>query len=263
MDNIEALVLGLVQAATEFLPVSSSGHLRLGEHLLGQTGSNLLFDVVLHVGTLLAVVWVFRARLMDLVLGVLMAFKTRRSNPFARMAGLIVLATIPTGLIGVLLGDWLDGLIDSPWKVGLVLIVNGFILFATRWARPAGADIDWRKALLVGTVQGLAVTRGISRSGSTIAAAMFAGVGRDTAAQFSFLLSIPAILGALVLELDLHQLTSGPGGVTPYVVGLVVSGVAGAAFLKLLLWIVRGGKLYRFAYYCWALGLAAVLWEVA
>lgn len=271
------MLLGALQGVTEFLPISSSGHLRLGQLLLGIKEPALLFDIILHVGTLLAVVAVLHRDIGRLVVGSLRGLRLLAAGeraaawaiPELRWAVFIVLATIPTGLLGVGLGHAFDAAINTPARVGAVLILNGLILFATRWATARAArpdatprELSWKVALLVGVVQGLAVLRGISRSGSTIAAALFAGVQREQAARFSFLLSIPAILGALVLELKPDVLAGGDIGLGTYGAGLVVSALTGVACLKLLLYVVQQRRLHHFAYYCWALGLAAVLWEV-
>ncbi len=277
MESWEAALLGAVQGATEFLPISSSGHLRLGALLLGLKEPSLLFDIILHVGTLLAVVAVLRHDIVRLVLGSLRGLRLLAAGergrawaiPELRWAAFIVVGTIPTGLLGVGLGHTLDGALNTPGRVGAVLILNGFVLLATRWAarRAARADrpprpLSWKVALLVGTAQGLAVARGISRSGSTIAAALFASVERKDAARFSFLLSIPAILGALVLELKPEAFAQGGVGAGAYAIGLLVSAGVGVLCLRFLLYVVQHQRLHHFAWYCWAVGLAAILWEV-
>jgi len=274
VESWKAVLLGAVQGATEFLPISSSGHLRLGEIALGLKEPALLFDIVLHVGTLLAVLGVLRAPAWRLIRAALRALplllrgqvRAAWDDLDFRWVVFICLATVPTGLVGVLLGDLLDTAIDSPQAVGGMLLLNGALLYSARFVPTALAGsrpLDLPRALVVGVVQGLAVTRGISRSGSTISVALWLGVPRDDAAQFSFLLSVPAILGALVLELDPQQLTAGSIGPLAYALGFVAAALVGVLCLRLLLNLVRRGGFHHFAWYCWALGLAALIWGIA
>ncbi len=288
MTVIDAIILGTIQGLTEFLPVSSSGHLTLGQAVLGWSEPNLLFDIVVHAGTLVAVVGVFRADVLRTATGALRALRgtvTGRGvaawtdDAGAWLALLVVIATVPTGLIGVLLGERLSLATASPRAVGVVLIANGFLLLATRWmggsARADGAELaeateaggagkagptrgrQIARALLIGAGQGLAVLRGLSRSGTTIALGMMAKLDRDEAARFSFLLSIPAIVGALVLEFDVDALAAG-GGLGVYGIGFVVSAGVGWLALELLLAVVRRGALHFFAPYCWLVGIVSV-----
>jgi len=248
-------VLGLLQGITEFLPVSSSGHLVLAQALWGLGEPDLLFDVVVHVGTLLAVAVVFRSELWSLWRGLM-----GRDPAGRRLLGLVILGSIPTAMIGLAAKDWFESLFASPAAVGLALLATGGLLMVTRWA-PAGRrgleQMGWGRAVLVGLAQGLAITPGLSRSGTTIAVGLLLGLERRLAARFSFVLSVPAIVGALVLELaDL------PAGrevaLGPLVAGGVVAAVSGYLALRLLLSLVQHGRLHWFAWYCWALGLAAL-----
>lgn len=278
---VESGVLGLVQALTEFLPVSSSGHLRLGHAWLGYEGSHdLLFDIVLHLGTLVAVVLVYRARVGALLASVFRGLpalaggwkKALIEHEGLRYLALLVLATLPTGVLGILLKDVVDSDGFGVPQVGGLLLLNGCILAVSR-KFPGTEDgrsehplavggIGPREALLIGIAQGLAVLPGISRSGSTIVTALVLGANRMKAAEFSFFLSIPAILGAVVLEFDAEAIASGSGGAAPYVVGALVSAGAGVIALLLLLGVVRAAKLHAFAVYCWALGVAAIVWSL-
>jgi undecaprenyl-diphosphatase len=284
MNAVDAAVLGTIQALTEFLPVSSSGHLRLGSAFLGlEEGHDLLFDIVLHLGTLLAVVGVYRKRigflladvfrhLGDLRYGVLGWLERSEGT---RYAMLVVLATLPTGVIGVLMKSVISGDSIGVRAVGGLLLVNAVLLAVSKRfpgaeapSDPKGIDaqrpysvggIGPREALLIGIMQGLAVLPGISRSGATIVTALALGAWRMKAAEFSFLLSIPAILGATLVEFDLDAIAAASGGVQVYLLGAVVSAAVGVLALLGLLRLLRSAQFHHFAWYCALVGLAALL----
>ena len=284
---LKAALLGLIQALTEFLPVSSSGHLRIANAMLGfEADHDLLFDIVLHVGTLLAVVLVYHQRILFLLGGVARGLAGVAKNGLSavreheglRYLVLIIIATIPTGIMGVLLSDVMDSEFFSTPVVGGLLLLNGVILRVSKRFSDASegrsengdgssgtgawsiGGIGPREALLIGIAQGIAVCPGISRSGSTIVCALALGAPRMKAAEFSFFLSIPAILGAVVLMLDFDAISaSGHAGV--YLVGAAVSAGVGVLALRLLLGVVRAAQLHRFAWYCWALDVVAIAWS--
>ena len=269
IDWLEALVLGVVQGATEYLPVSSSGHLVIAQHLFGLEEPALFFDIVLHLGTLVAVVWYYRKDLAKLVMETGAGLRdllsghswreTLEARPEFRFALLIVLGTLPTAVIGIAFEDTFERLYGSVRLVGLMLILTGSVLLLTRVARGGGRNatqLRWSDTLIIGFVQGMAITPGISRSGVTIAAALLLGIERETAARFSFLLSIPSILGALLLRLD----GAGDGvGTTALVLGFGAAVLTGYACLALLVRLVKKGRLSWFAPYCFALGLLALV----
>jgi undecaprenyl-diphosphatase len=267
---LDAGLLGVVQGGTEFLPISSSGHLRLGELLLEAKPPSLFFDVALHVGTLLATLLVFRGDIARL-------FGELRPAPGeswlgtrgARHLALLILGSLPTAVIGLLLEPLVEGSAITPSLVGALLLVNGAVLLSTR-ARKGHTDADeatqdageWRispaLALLIGVAQGLAVLPGISRSGATIATALWFGVRSRTAAVFSFLLSIPAIAGALLLKAaDVD--TSDTAQLRAALIGALVAAVVGVACLRILLGVLRRARFHHFAWYCFALGGLALL----
>ena len=278
MDLLAAILLGLVQGATEFLPVSSSGHLKLGEALLGTAEPDLLFDIVLHVGTLVAVCAVYRADILGVVSGCWKAARAvsrgegldgALAPEGARLALLVILASIPTAFIGLALKKSLPDI--TPTAVGALLIVNAAVLVVSKtqprgWLVPRTRLALWRigiaGALAIGVIQGIAVLPGLSRSGLTITAALLVGVIRVDAARFSFLLSIPAILGALVLEFD-PKLFSDAQGVRlfQYGVGALVAAVSGYLCLRLLIRLLRRAAFHHFAWYCVAVGLTAIVWD--
>ena len=273
MNFLKAIILGLVQGLTEFLPVSSSGHLVLGQHLFGFREPEILFDVILHMGTLVAVILVFYREIWSLLLEFFRLPKTLtqdggaktawRERPFFRLMLLIIVGLIPTGLMGVLLKDVFESLFASTLAVGIALLITGCVLFLTSRAPASGRDISGfktRDALAVGIAQGLAITPGISRSGMTISTGLFLGLDRELAAKYSFLLSVPAILGALILEIK--DGLSGSFGPAELAAGFIAALVSGYLALVLLLRLVRKGRLHYFAYYCWCIGLAALVWSL-
>lgn len=270
MNTVEAIVLGVIQGLTEFLPVSSSGHLVLFQNLFGLKEPELLFDICLHVGTLAAVMIVFYRDILEILTALVQIPWRMRSaggfirlcqiDPAMRMALLIVIGSIPTAIIGLLFKEITDQLFGSTLIVGGMLIITGTLLWLTRRIRGEGrpvATTTLKDALIIGIVQGLAILPGISRSGSTISTALFLGVDRKLAGRYSFLLSIPAIVGALVLGLDAPELqTTIPLGTI--VAGSVVSALVGWLALVILLRVVDRGQLHRFAPYCWIVGIVTL-----
>lgn len=271
MEMYQGIVLGTLQGLTEFLPVSSSGHLVLGQIFFGITESQLIFDISLHVGTLLAILVVYFSDIRSILASVLGFFLTAVSgkpvkhlfheDPHLRMAGLILIGSVPTAVIGLFLKEFEAVLFSSAFLVGFMLILTGTLLWVSRThytAKPRGDGFGIKKAVFIGTVQGLAVMPGISRSGSTIAAGMMAGLDRDTAARFSFLLSVPAIMGAEVLGLkDIMAQGLSIDLVTIY--GTIAAFITGLIALKILLRLVHSGRFHFFAPYCWLVGVLAIL----
>jgi len=265
MSYAEAVGLGLLQALTEFLPVSSSGHLVLAQQLLGGVGaSELLYDVMLHLATTLAIVAYFHHDLAALLRGALRPGGAGR-GPYAgrerRILGFILLASLPTAILGLVIKSTLLETVTRPDVVGLMLLATGVLLWAGRGreSRRAVREMRPSDALAVGAVQGLAVLPGVSRSGSTITAGVLLGLDRELAARFSFLVAIPAVLGAAGLEaLDVLSGTLPPIG--PFLAGMAVASVAGYLSIGLILWMVRQDRLHLFALYLWPLGAAAILW---
>uniref|UniRef100_A0A832EA54 Undecaprenyl-diphosphatase n=1 Tax=Desulfacinum infernum TaxID=35837 RepID=A0A832EA54_9BACT len=266
MDTLSAVGLGVLQGLTEFLPVSSSGHLVIGQHLLGWQEPNLFFDVCLHVGTFLAVVVVFRRDIALLVHGGLgWLRRPLGGNPYdrdesRRLFELVLFGTIPTVIIGFAFKDVFESLFASVRAVGFSLLITGTLLWLTRRTasfRGWGPfDIRFRHAVLVGIAQALAITPGISRSGTTIAVALFLGFQREWAGRFSFLLFVPAVMGAITLELV--KLRGVPDPFWPVVWGTAAAAVTGYVALRFLLAVVRHGRFHVFAPYCWALGIVCL-----
>ncbi|MCA9753939.1 MAG: undecaprenyl-diphosphate phosphatase [Gemmatimonadetes bacterium] len=257
-----AALLGLIQGLTEFLPVSSSGHLALAQDLLGVPGGGIAFAVLLHAGTLLAIFLVFREGVWRLIRGGFSLlgslFRPSRWSEDAHLAAAVVIATIPGALVGLFLESRIEAAFESTRVVALLLFVTAILLFSTRRAR-GERPVTLRDAAIIGVAQACAILPGISRSGATIATALLLGIARPRAAEFSFLAAIPLILGSVVLELPDLIRSGQDGGVASLVVGFVVSALVGWAALTWLVKLVRQGALHWFAGYCVAVG-ALALW---
>lgn len=246
MSILEAVILGLIQGLTEFLPISSSGHLVILQNLLGIEKQGILFEVMVHFGTLLAVFFVFKDDIIKLI-----------KNPFQKITLLIIAGTIPTAFIGFAFEDAFENMFSSLYTVGFTLIITGTLLLLSERLSKGSVDFKGMRfvdALIIGMAQGAAITPGISRSGSTIAVAMLLGLNRRTAAKYSFLLSIPAVLGATILESK--ELLSGVEviSIIPILIGTVVSTISGYFAIKVLLKVLEKGKLTYFSLYCWVVG---------
>jgi len=246
---LDALILGLIQGLTEFLPVSSSGHLVLAEEILGVKQPGVAFEVLVHLGTLVAVTIYYRRRLWALGRAVF----DRTMGSERKMILYLIIGTIPAGLAGVLLEDFFERTFGNPIETSIELIITGVILLITRYFLRGKKPVAAGNALIMGVGQAVAIFPGISRSGTTIAAGIFRGVSPAAAAEFSFLLSIPAIAGAIVLKVgELSDVSAALLG--PYAAATVTSFVFGWAAVSFLLAVIRRGKLDYFAYYCFAAG---------
>ncbi len=262
MNAFETFILGVVQGLTEFLPISSSGHLVLFQNLFGFTEPELLLDAALHFGTLVAVCVHFRSDLKQMALDTLNTLahpgdlRPKTQRPHFALFLAVLAGSVPTAAIGILFRKPLTGLFGSVDAVGIALLATGGIVALTRLVpqeRGTRDRVGFLIAFAVGAAQGLAIVPGISRSGTTIACGLLLGLERQLAGRFSFLLSIPAISGALALELtspDFQRI-----GFLPLIIGFIFSGVTGLLALRLLMGMIRKGHLYYFAPYCWALGL--------
>lgn len=256
MDALNAFLLGLVQGFSEFLPISSSGHLVIGQEVLGVEEAGVIFEVALHVGTLLAVLVFYRRRISGLLLGAL----ERDTAVLAYLAKLAV-GTVPAVLAVLFAKDFLEGLFEMPWVTGLALIATGFVLMTTRRSLPRAAldEPGWAAAWWIGCAQAAAIVPGISRSGSTVATALALGVRSEAAAEFSFLMSVAAIAGAALLSLP------EAGAIDPalrgtILLGVVVAMLSGLVALALFVRFLRTRAFHRFAYYDWIAGTLFLAW---
>lgn len=255
MTSIEAILLGILQGATEFLPVSSSGHLVLAQHVIKDFEQpGVLFDVLLHLGTMVAVMIYFWRDLAGLTSSLWRRDELAKSQHL--MILLLIAGSVPTAVIGLLFKDFFIGLFERPGLVCSMLLVTGTLLWAAeRLRRDAGPSrqMTYVDALIVGTVQGCAIIPGISRSGSTIAALLMRGIDGETAARFSFLLALPAVFGATVLSLNDLGKVSG-AALLPYAAGTLAALVTGLLCIHLLMGVIRRRRLHWFALYCWLVG---------
>jgi undecaprenyl-diphosphatase len=270
VNVLQAVWLGILQGVTEFLPISSSGHLVLGKAILGVHTSGVVYEVFVHFGTFMAILTIFWGDVWNIIKAVGRALRhpspgtwqeSYRADPFFRLAVLICLGTIPAVVVGLLFEQEIQAAFASPLFVSLALIATGTFLLGTRWIRPPDIRFGMVRALAIGLAQAFAILPGISRSGSTIAAAMYSGVERSEAARFSFLLVLPAILGATVLEsAELLQTGLPSQEALALLVGTLTAYASGAIALKWLLGVIRRGRLDRFAYYCYAIGIIGLIW---
>ena len=254
----EGIILGIVQGLTEFLPVSSSGHLVVTEAVLGLRTPGVFVEVVLHVATLIAVTIVYWRRIAQLLAGA-----WSRDRAAWNYIGLLVLASVPAGVIGVLFRDWFASTFDSLLIVGVDFLVTGTFLWSTRVARSgAQAAPSARGALAIGLAQGAAILPGISRSGATVTAGIWAGVDPVRAAEFSFLMAMPAIAGAAVLQVP--EMAGGTAAIGPVPLALAFGAalLSGIAAIRLLVRLLARRAFHRFAPYCWVLGVLTLAWVV-
>ena len=249
MSYLEALILGLLQGLTEFLPISSSGHLVLAQELLGVNPEGVTFEILVHLGSLLAIFIYFRSKLWSLALSLYKKDKAGHRKEILFLA----MATVPAALIGLSFESFIDSVFSSAVFTSSMLIVTGFILLSTRLARTGNQEVDAKRAILIGVAQALAIMPGISRSGLTIAAGMLLKIEPSRAAEFSFLLAIPAIIGATIFKLD-DILASDSDMMLAYLAGAVMAFVSSLVAIRLLMSIIRKGRFEFFAYYCFAAG---------
>jgi undecaprenyl-diphosphatase len=304
----EAVVLGVVQGLTEFFPVSSSGHLVMTQDVLGLEPEGIVFEIVVHVATLLSVVVMYRARIWSLIRGCC-GLTQESAWPYVLK---LALASVPAAVVGFTMKDWFEARFDDPVFAGTMVLVTGSFVWSSRWVRggeeggrrawptdwlpilfaaavsiAAGTIVpflavlgveamimmigrlsapkewrtepSWSGALLMGIAQSVAILPGISRSGSTVLAGMWRRIDPIAAAEFSFLMSIPAILGAALLsvpDIGAHGLDI---GVAPLLLGGVAAGVSGVLAISLFVALLRRQNFYTFAYYCWLVGAAFLL----
>ncbi|MBN1128422.1 MAG: undecaprenyl-diphosphate phosphatase [Chitinispirillaceae bacterium] len=253
---LETIFLGILQGVTEFLPVSSSGHLVLAQHLFGVKEGALFFDIILHVASALAVLFVFRKDIASLVCGSIASDRSERTAAW-RYLMLLIIASIPAGVAGVMFKDFFEGMFSNTRAVGVSLLCTAVLLFLTLLRKKEGNALTVLQALAIGLAQAVAIMPGISRSGSTIAIALIIGVGRREAGKFSFFLALPAILGAAALHLK--DVSMGAIAWGPAMAGFAASLAVSIIALQLLLWFIRGGKLYYFGFYCVAVGAISLV----
>lgn len=272
MSLFDGIFLGIVQGLTEFLPVSSSGHLVLASDIL-MIRSNLAFITTLHFATLLAVITYFFRDILLLIqkffIGSLNIITRRRSinevycEPYFRISFLLIIGTIPTGIIAIMFKDWFESLFSSVFAVGCFLVLTGaLLLMSENISKPRKTEKETSvlDSLVIGVFQGMAVAPGLSRSGATVSASLLRGLNRPLAARFSFLLSIPAVFGATLLELkDIAGLSLKGIGIFTIILGVVSAFISGYFAIKVFMDMIQRKKISVFSYYCFAVGTAVII----
>jgi len=254
MDPINAILLGIIQGLTEFLPISSSGHLVLGQHFLGIENSGVLLEVVLHLGTLISILLYYRCDIMDLLQGI---FKgDSESLIYALM---VIVATLPALIVGLLLKVQLERLF-LPQFVPYMMLITGVILITTKYVSSTHIKLTFQIAILIGFAQVLAMLPGVSRSGITISLAIFLGIHRGNAAKFSFFMAIPVLLGAGILQIK--EVSGASIEILPLFLGFLSAFITGYIVIKWLIEIISNQHFWKFSYYCIFVGLLCIFFGV-
>ncbi len=274
MTYINAIVLGIVQGLAEFLPISSSGHLTILQHFFGIEGDSIvIFTILMHVGTLAAVFIIYWSDIWALIKELfitiwdLVRFKGLRLNerPIRKLGVMIIVASIPTAIIGLGFQDLFESFYQTLIPTGVGLILTGFLLWIAERPRKQGKgieDMSWAHAVIIGTMQGIAITPGISRSGSTLFGGLITGLDRAFAVEFAFLISIPSVIGSLLLESDGAMQSVVSNNMGPIVVGFFCSLISGIFAIKVMITIVRKYSLRYFSIYVWIVGAFLIAHEL-
>ncbi|HDL02758.1 MAG TPA: undecaprenyl-diphosphate phosphatase [candidate division Zixibacteria bacterium] len=257
MNYIDTIILGLIQGLTEFLPVSSSGHLVLGKYLLGAEMSGIVFELAVHFGTLMSVLIYFRKRVLRLV----QSIYTPSLMAERKMILYLILGMIPAVIIALIFKDQIESVFSAPLAAAIFLVVTGIILILTAAFEKGLGKIDAPRSLLIGFAQALAILPGISRSGMTISAGLFTGVKPIEAAEYSFLLSIPAIIGAIIFQAK-EIVAVDKSLISHYLVGAAVAFLSGLFAVYLLLDLIRKGKFKYFGIYCILMGILGIVYFI-
>ncbi|MDX1586615.1 MAG: undecaprenyl-diphosphate phosphatase [Balneolaceae bacterium] len=263
MEIIDSFLLGLIQGLTEFLPISSSGHLVLGRALLGgRLAQGITFEVVVHFGTLCSILIYYREELTEIVKSLIELAKApadvrrrARIDPNIRFSGYILLSMIPAVIVGLTLKDQIESLFLNPAAVSTMLLVTGCMLFATRFRNRFPLHINAGRSFLIGLAQAFAILPGVSRSGSTISVGLYMGVKREEAANFSFLMVIPVIAGAMAMQLlEIADKGIRLDAAVDLAIGFFTAFISGYFALKYLIVLLKTRGIHPFAWYCWIVG---------
>jgi undecaprenyl-diphosphatase len=258
-EILDSILLGIVQGLTEFLPVSSSGHLVIAQELLNaDLGQGILFEVAVHIATLFAILIFYRRRVAQLIYGTI-----TRDRSALEYAGKLIVGTLPAVVVALLFRHWIEEQFDSLLGVGICLILTGFIVYSTKFTNKHSGDDEptWKGAFLIGCVQAFAILPGITRSGSTVAAGLALGLNPLAAAEFSFMLGMIAMAGAGVLLLP--ELSSvDPALMTSITLGSIAALMSGLLALVAFVWLLRTQRFYIFAWYAWVAGAITIAWAL-
>ncbi|KZX12500.1 undecaprenyl-diphosphate phosphatase [Methanobrevibacter filiformis] len=272
MDVIQAIIVGIVQGLTEFLPISSSAHLVFVQHLLNVDHS-ISFDVLLHLGTLAAVFGYYIKDIIAMIKAFFLSLKDLfkgefkkgiKEDSYKKLVWMVLIGTIPVGCIGVVFNDFVEATFQSLMIPGFFLLITGILLYASQRMNNGDITVEnmgIKQTIYIGIGQALAIFPGLSRSGTTISTGLLAGLDKEFAAKFSFLLSIPAILGATVVQLT--GIESGFGSnMLPYVAGFIAAAISGYLAISLLIRLIKEKSLDGFAYYCWIVGAFVLVYLI-
>jgi len=265
VELIKAIILGLVQGLSEFLPISSSGHLVIFAEILNFQEEGIAFEVFVHFGTLLSVLLAFRQEISKMITAPYAIWVNKSIDPelkeFINWDFYVIIATIPAVIIGFTLKDQIEGLFSNILLVFLTLMVTAILMITAQFLKFRNKDLNYSRSFLIGIAQAIAILPGISRSGSTIFMGMSLGVEREKVARFSFIMSLPAVFGATILKLkDLIDAPAVSSGILNLIIGTIVAFVSGYFAIIWLLDIVKKGKLQLFGYYCLVLSISGLIW---
>ncbi|WP_077367551.1 undecaprenyl-diphosphatase UppP [Anaerosalibacter sp. Marseille-P3206] len=273
MTYFQAIILGIFQGISEFLPISSSGHLVVLQRIFGIKEGNLFFTEMLHFGTLISIFVVFFNDIIKIIVEFFKMIgqgiknkKFKITNIYQKMAILIIVGSIPTAIIGLLFQDTFEKLYSSLLSISVAFIITGFILWIVdkkSRGHKKVKNMSYVDSLVIGTFQGIAIIPGISRSGSTIAGGLFRGLDRNLATEYSFLLALPATFGAALLGIkDVVETGSEVYFSLPLITGVIISAIVGIVSLRLLIKLLQNKKLHYFSYYLWALGIFLLIYQL-
>ena len=274
MTYLEAIILGLVQGLTEFLPVSSSGHLTILQHFFDINGEKVvLFTILLHVGTLISVTFMYFKDLKELVIELFITIKDiftgkglkLNERPIRKLGVMIIVTTLVTGVIGIAFEDLFVSFYKSLVPVGIGLILTGILLWVSESIKPGKRDINnlnFRNAIYIGVMQGIAICPGISRSGATLVGGLTTKLDRAFAVKYAFLISFPAILGSAVMEMDeLFNSSIEPSSFGPILIGMLIAAISGIFAIKAMIAVVSKYSLKYFSVYVWIIGLSLLVYN--
>jgi undecaprenyl-diphosphatase len=265
LDILNATILGLVQGLSEFLPISSSGHLVLAAHILNFQEEGIAFEVFVHFGTLLSVFVAFRKELAQMIIAPYAIWIKKENNPelkeYLNWDFYVIIGTIPAVIIGLFFKDQIESLFSSVLLVLIMLSITGTIMIISRFLPVADKPLKKSNSLIIGIAQAFAIMPGISRSGSTIVTALAFGINREKAAKFSFILSIPAVLGATILKTkDLLAMPPAQSEIVQLIIGAIAAFISGYFAIIWLIDMVKRGKLEWFGYYCFLVSIIGLGW---
>lgn len=269
MDLLQAILLGILQGITEFLPVSSSGHLALARALLGRDlEPGITFEIVVHFGSFCSIAVYYRQKIFEIIRDLFSSFSPSglKSGRFktdvnTRLSMIILISMIPAMIVGFTMKDFIESLFVNPFFVSCMLIVTGILLFSTKFVKNPEKEVDVKRGILMGVAQAMAIIPGISRSGSTISVGLFSGVDRIKVANFSFLMVLPVLAGAMILEVgEIAETGIQIEAVFSLLAGFLASFITGYYALKYLIILLKREKFHYFSYYCWAVGIFGMIY---